>query len=236
MWSPARSNYATRTGMSWPLRKEPCSVAAVHPPQSRSVTAPTQRSVSKLRHRQCPIRRRRAERGLAFRQATQVRGLQIPTQLVRIGAKEPKKSAPQRSSHTRRCPRPQPTAWANTLPGSIASYYWSGAWGTIFLVDPAKKLIATKNGHRAAPRLRQFRIVHPDLARPAKGLMARPRRRIAGLDQHWNSKQSSHLHWPSRPRTPDRPFDERIPRDHAGLVDRFVKDIVAGSLPDPFRL
>src|SRR5205814_10611033 len=61
-WSPARSNYATRTEMSCQLRKDPCSVAAGHPRQSRSVTAPTQGSVSRLQQRQCPIRRRRTER------------------------------------------------------------------------------------------------------------------------------------------------------------------------------
>jgi hypothetical protein len=64
------------TGMSCQLRKGPCSVAAVHlinakrPGSilrtSRSVTAPIQRSVSRLRHRQCPARRRRAERASCF--------------------------------------------------------------------------------------------------------------------------------------------------------------------------
>src|SRR5690349_13030832 len=34
------------------------SVPAAHPPKSRSVTAPTQRSVSRLRHRQRRLRRR----------------------------------------------------------------------------------------------------------------------------------------------------------------------------------
>ena len=30
----------------------------------------------------------------------------------------------------------------NPLPGSIGNYYWTGAWGTTFWVDPAEKLIA----------------------------------------------------------------------------------------------
>jgi CubicO group peptidase (beta-lactamase class C family) len=30
----------------------------------------------------------------------------------------------------------------NPLPGSIGSYYWTGAWGTTFWVDPREKLIA----------------------------------------------------------------------------------------------
>jgi CubicO group peptidase (beta-lactamase class C family) len=30
----------------------------------------------------------------------------------------------------------------NPLPGSIGTFYWTGAWGTTFWVDPAEKLIA----------------------------------------------------------------------------------------------
>jgi CubicO group peptidase (beta-lactamase class C family) len=30
----------------------------------------------------------------------------------------------------------------NPMPGSVGSYYWNGAWGTAFWVDPAEKLIA----------------------------------------------------------------------------------------------
>ena len=30
----------------------------------------------------------------------------------------------------------------NPLPGSVGNYYWNGAWGTTFWVDPAEKLIA----------------------------------------------------------------------------------------------
>jgi CubicO group peptidase (beta-lactamase class C family) len=30
----------------------------------------------------------------------------------------------------------------NPLPGSVGTYYWTGAWGTTFWVDPAEKLIA----------------------------------------------------------------------------------------------
>jgi CubicO group peptidase (beta-lactamase class C family) len=30
----------------------------------------------------------------------------------------------------------------NPLPGSIGNYYWTGAWGTTFWVDPAEKLVA----------------------------------------------------------------------------------------------
>jgi CubicO group peptidase (beta-lactamase class C family) len=32
----------------------------------------------------------------------------------------------------------------NPLPGSIGNYYWTGAWGTTFWVDPAEKLIAVQ--------------------------------------------------------------------------------------------
>ena len=43
----------------------------------------------------------------------------------------------------------------NPLPGSIGNFYWTGAWGTTFWVDPKEKLIAiqmiqTPTG-RAAP-------------------------------------------------------------------------------------
>jgi hypothetical protein len=54
------------TGMSYQLRKGRCSVAAVHLRKNRSVTAPTQGSGSRLRQRQCPIRRRRTERDSCF--------------------------------------------------------------------------------------------------------------------------------------------------------------------------
>jgi CubicO group peptidase (beta-lactamase class C family) len=30
----------------------------------------------------------------------------------------------------------------NPLPGSVGTYYWTGAWGTTFWIDPAEKLIA----------------------------------------------------------------------------------------------
>ena len=30
----------------------------------------------------------------------------------------------------------------NPLPGSVGAYYWTGAWGTTFFVDPQEKLIA----------------------------------------------------------------------------------------------
>jgi CubicO group peptidase (beta-lactamase class C family) len=30
----------------------------------------------------------------------------------------------------------------NPLPGSVGNFYWTGAWGTTFWVDPAEKLIA----------------------------------------------------------------------------------------------
>ncbi len=30
----------------------------------------------------------------------------------------------------------------NPLPGSVGAYYWTGAWGTTFWVDPQEKLIA----------------------------------------------------------------------------------------------
>jgi CubicO group peptidase (beta-lactamase class C family) len=33
-------------------------------------------------------------------------------------------------------------AGRNPLPGSVGNYYWTGAWGTTFWVDPAEKLIA----------------------------------------------------------------------------------------------
>jgi CubicO group peptidase (beta-lactamase class C family) len=28
------------------------------------------------------------------------------------------------------------------LPGSVGTYYWTGAWGTTFWIDPVEKLIA----------------------------------------------------------------------------------------------
>ena len=30
----------------------------------------------------------------------------------------------------------------NPLPGSVGTYYWTGAWGTTFFVDPHEKMIA----------------------------------------------------------------------------------------------
>jgi CubicO group peptidase (beta-lactamase class C family) len=30
----------------------------------------------------------------------------------------------------------------NPLPGSIGNFYWTGAWGTTFWVDPKEQLIA----------------------------------------------------------------------------------------------
>ena len=30
----------------------------------------------------------------------------------------------------------------NPEPGSVGNFYWTGAWGTTFWVDPAEKLIA----------------------------------------------------------------------------------------------
>jgi CubicO group peptidase (beta-lactamase class C family) len=33
-------------------------------------------------------------------------------------------------------------AGRNPLPGSVGTYYWTGAWGTTFWIDPAEKLIA----------------------------------------------------------------------------------------------
>jgi CubicO group peptidase (beta-lactamase class C family) len=30
----------------------------------------------------------------------------------------------------------------NPLPGSIGNFYWTGAWGTTFWVDPKERLIA----------------------------------------------------------------------------------------------
>ena len=33
-------------------------------------------------------------------------------------------------------------AGRNPLPGSIGTYYWTGAWGTTFFVDPQEKLVA----------------------------------------------------------------------------------------------
>jgi CubicO group peptidase (beta-lactamase class C family) len=30
----------------------------------------------------------------------------------------------------------------NPLPGSVGNFYWTGAWGTTFWVDPREKLIA----------------------------------------------------------------------------------------------
>ena len=30
----------------------------------------------------------------------------------------------------------------NPLPGSVGTFYWTGAWGTTFWMDPREKLIA----------------------------------------------------------------------------------------------
>ena len=53
----------------------------------------------------------------------------------------------------------------NPLPGSIGNYYWTGAWGTTFWVDPAEKLIAIQMiqtpSEAGGPYRRAFRnLVH----------------------------------------------------------------------------
>jgi CubicO group peptidase (beta-lactamase class C family) len=32
----------------------------------------------------------------------------------------------------------------NPLPGSVGTFYWTGAWGTTFWIDPQEKLIAVQ--------------------------------------------------------------------------------------------
>ncbi len=59
----------------------------------------------------------------------------------------------------------------NPLPGSVGNYYWTGAWGTTFWIDPAEKLIAiqmiqTPSGFGAAYR-RVFRnLVYSSMTTP----------------------------------------------------------------------
>jgi CubicO group peptidase (beta-lactamase class C family) len=52
-------------------------------------------------------------------------------------------------------------AGRNPLPGSIGNYYWTGAWGTTFWVDPRERLIAIQmiqvRSGTGAPYRRAFR-------------------------------------------------------------------------------
>ena len=47
-------------------------------------------------------------------------------------------------------------AWS-TVPGSVGSYYWGGAWGTYFWIDPAEHLIAIQLIHVDPAKTGQFR-------------------------------------------------------------------------------
>ena len=47
-------------------------------------------------------------------------------------------------------------AWS-TVPGSVGSFYWGGAWGTYFWVDPSEQLIAMQLIHVAPDKIGQFR-------------------------------------------------------------------------------
>ncbi len=46
------------------------------------------------------------------------------------------------------------TAGINPLPGSVGNYYWGGALGTYFWIDPSNKLVAIKLTQAPADRLR----------------------------------------------------------------------------------
>jgi CubicO group peptidase (beta-lactamase class C family) len=45
----------------------------------------------------------------------------------------------------------------NPLPGSVGNYYWTGAWGTTFWVDPQEKLIAIQMIQVPLPAGGQYR-------------------------------------------------------------------------------
>src|SRR5262249_60463059 len=47
-------------------------------------------------------------------------------------------------------------AWS-MVPGSVGSFFWGGAWGTYFWVDPAEQLIAIEFIHVAPDKIGQFR-------------------------------------------------------------------------------
>jgi CubicO group peptidase (beta-lactamase class C family) len=51
----------------------------------------------------------------------------------------------------------------NPLPGSIGAYYWTGAWGTTFWVDPREKLIAIQMIQVPSNSGGQYRRVFRDL-------------------------------------------------------------------------
>ena len=42
----------------------------------------------------------------------------------------------------------------NPLPGSVGNYYWGGALGTYFWIDPSEKLVAIMMTQAPADRLR----------------------------------------------------------------------------------
>jgi hypothetical protein len=54
-------------------------------------------------------------------------------------------------------------AWS-MVPGSVGSFYWGGAWGTYFWVDPAEQLIAIQLIHVAPDNIGQFRGAFRNLA------------------------------------------------------------------------
>jgi CubicO group peptidase (beta-lactamase class C family) len=53
-------------------------------------------------------------------------------------------------------------AWS-TVPGSVGSFFWGGAWGTYFWVDPAEQLIAIQLIHAAPDQIGQFRSAFRNL-------------------------------------------------------------------------
>ena len=70
----------------------------------------------------------------------------------------------------------------NPLPGSVGNFYWTGAWGTTFWVDPREQLIAiqmiqTPTGDRQPipPRLPRSGLRRADRRgdRPLKSLISR---------------------------------------------------------------
>src|SRR5262249_18040919 len=54
-------------------------------------------------------------------------------------------------------------AWS-TVPGSVGSFFWGGAWGTYFWVDPVEQLIAIQLIHTAPDKIGQFRGAFRNLA------------------------------------------------------------------------
>jgi CubicO group peptidase (beta-lactamase class C family) len=51
----------------------------------------------------------------------------------------------------------------NPLPGSVGTFYWTGAWGTTFFVDPQERLIAIQMIQTPASAGGPFRRAFRDL-------------------------------------------------------------------------